>query len=118
MIKISNLVAQLVRNVGWPCRAVANSYTWRFSCNPDRRSEDCFDSRFDLWHVICVTKRVMINGQLHNELDTAIEPAPRFASDAEIKLAEQLRHQLEERYLGSGAAPSLSRPLDQGHKIK
>ena len=34
------------------------------------------------------------------------EPSsPRFASDAEIKLAEQLRHQLEERYLAPSAAP-------------
>jgi hypothetical protein len=32
------------------------------------------------------------------------EPAPSVASDAEIVLAEQLRHQLEERYLGLEAA--------------
>jgi hypothetical protein len=31
------------------------------------------------------------------------EPAPRFASDAEIALAEQLRRQLEERYFGPSA---------------
>ena len=42
--------------------------------------------------------------QLHNH-DASVEPAPAFASDAEIALAEQLRHQLEERYLGSPATP-------------
>jgi len=43
--------------------------------------------------------------QLHNH-DPGVEPTPRFASDAEIRLAEQLRHQLEERYLGPSAARS------------
>jgi hypothetical protein len=41
--------------------------------------------------------------QLHNR-DASVEPTPRFASDAEIRLAEQLRHQLEERYFGPTAA--------------
>jgi hypothetical protein len=41
--------------------------------------------------------------ELHNR-DTGVEPAPKFASDAEIALADRLRHQLEERYLGASAA--------------
>jgi hypothetical protein len=36
--------------------------------------------------------------------DAGFEPAPRFASDAEIALAEQLRRQLEERYFGRTAS--------------
>lgn len=32
------------------------------------------------------------------------EPAACFPTDAEIEIAEQLRHQLEERYLGPSAA--------------
>jgi hypothetical protein len=48
---------------------------------------------------------VMPKIQLHNH-DPGVEPTPRFASDAEIRLAEQLRHQLEERYLGPSAARS------------
>jgi len=36
----------------------------------------------------------------------SFDPAPRFASDAEIELAEQLRRQLEERYFGSSAPPT------------
>jgi len=51
----------------------------------------------------------MLKIQFHNR-DTGVELAPRFASDAEIKLAEQLRHQLEERYLGPSAAPLPSQP--------
>jgi len=48
--------------------------------------------------------------------DTGVEPAPRFPSDAEIALAEQLRHQLEERYLGPAAAPSpLPAQSSEGH---
>jgi hypothetical protein len=38
--------------------------------------------------------------------DATVEPAPLYASDAEIELAQQLRHQLEERYLGPSEAPS------------
>jgi hypothetical protein len=38
--------------------------------------------------------------------DTSVEPAPRFATSADIALAEQLRHQLEERYFGPAAAHS------------
>jgi len=39
--------------------------------------------------------------------DARLEPVPRFASDAEIALAEALRRQLEERYLGHPAVPEL-----------
>jgi hypothetical protein len=45
--------------------------------------------------------------------DTGFEPAPRFASDAEIELADRLRRQLEERYFGASAAPSTS-PVRSG----
>jgi hypothetical protein len=38
--------------------------------------------------------------------DAIVEPAPLYASDAEIALAQRLRHQLEERYLGPSEAPS------------
>jgi hypothetical protein len=51
----------------------------------------------------------MLKIQFRNR-DTGVELAPMFASDAEIKLAEQLRHQLEERYFGPSAPRSLSRP--------
>jgi hypothetical protein len=49
----------------------------------------------------------MVKIQLPNR-EFGFEPAPRFASDAEIELAEQLRRQLEERYFGRAAAPSSS----------
>ena len=38
--------------------------------------------------------------------DTNADPVISFASDAEIEFAEQLRHQLEERYLARPAPPS------------
>lgn len=47
----------------------------------------------------------MLKINLRNH-DTSVEPAPRFATDAEIELAQQLRHQLEQRYLAPSAAPS------------
>jgi hypothetical protein len=34
------------------------------------------------------------------------EPTPKYASDAEIELAEQLRRRLEERYRETPATPS------------
>ena len=51
----------------------------------------------------------MIKVPLHPLDRGAAEPAPTFASDAEIKLAEQLRHQLEQRYLGAAVPPSAPR---------
>jgi len=41
-----------------------------------------------------------------NNQDSSNEPAPRFATDAEIALAEQLRQQLEAHYFGRPAAHS------------
>ena len=48
--------------------------------------------------------------------DVGFEPAPRFASDAEIALAEQLRRQLEEFYFGrTASAISKTGPGQQDH---
>jgi hypothetical protein len=47
---------------------------------------------------------MLLDVQMH-KVDTGAEPAPRFASDAEIELAERLRHKLEEQYFGPAAAP-------------
>jgi hypothetical protein len=48
--------------------------------------------------------------------EAGFEPAPRFASDAEIALAERLRRELEERYFGrSASATSQTRPGKQDH---
>ena len=55
----------------------------------------------------------MVKIELRNYA-TGGDPAPRFATDAEIALAEQLRHQLEERYFGSSFAHSQPRP-DEVH---
>ena len=41
-----------------------------------------------------------------SDRDVDVDPAPLYASDADIELAQQLRHQLEERYLGPSQAPS------------
>jgi hypothetical protein len=41
---------------------------------------------------------VMIKTELYNH-DADADPVISFATDAEIELADQLRHQLEERYL-------------------
>ena len=53
----------------------------------------------------------MLKAQLSKH-DTDLEPAPAFANDAEISLAEQLRLQVEERYFGRTVTPtpSLWRP--------
>ena len=44
----------------------------------------------------------MLKTELYNHDDIG-DPSASFASDAEIEIADQLRHQLEERYLGSSA---------------
>jgi hypothetical protein len=53
---------------------------------------------------------VMLNIELHNR-DVNVDPAPSFATDAEIEFAERLRDQLEERYLAPAAAPTPVTPL-------
>lgn len=47
----------------------------------------------------------MLKNESHDH-DAGGEPAPKFATDAEIELAERLRDQLERRYLGSSTASS------------
>jgi hypothetical protein len=47
----------------------------------------------------------MLKIELHNH-DTNGDPAACFATATEIEIAEQLRHQLEERYLAPFAPPS------------
>jgi hypothetical protein len=54
----------------------------------------------------------MLKIQLPNR-DSSFEPAPRFASNAEIELADRLRRRLEERYFEASAAPSTS-PVRSG----
>jgi len=59
---------------------------------------------------------MMITAMLKIELpyrDSGFEPAPRFASNAEIELADRLRRQLEERYFEASAALSTS-PVRSG----
>lgn len=46
----------------------------------------------------------MLKIELHN-YGTNGDPVPSFATSAEIEIAEQLRHQLEERCLAPSAAP-------------
>jgi len=41
--------------------------------------------------------------------DAGAEPQACFATDAEIEIADKLRHQLEERYLAPSASTSPSR---------
>ena len=45
----------------------------------------------------------MLKIELYNDDDNIGDPPASFASDAEIEIADQLRYQLEERYLGSSA---------------
>jgi hypothetical protein len=48
----------------------------------------------------------MMHKSQFRDRDANVEPAPLYASDADIELAQRLRHQLEERYLGPSEAPS------------
>jgi hypothetical protein len=54
-------------------------------------------------------EHVMLKIELYNR-DINVDPAPSFATDAEIEFADQLRHQLEERYLAP-SAPSSTLPV-------
>jgi hypothetical protein len=51
----------------------------------------------------------MLDEERHR-YDVDEEAAPAVASDAEIEIAEKLRHRLEERYLGTAAPPPAEPP--------
>jgi len=51
----------------------------------------------------------MVKIESHNP-DGSVEPAPQYATDADIALAQKLRHQLEERYFGLSAEHDASEP--------
>ena len=56
----------------------------------------------------------MLKIELHNQ-GTNADPVPCFTTNAEIELAEQLRHQLEERWLAPSAPPQpLPAPRSNG----
>ena len=85
------------------CRATAKIYTGSASPGSLAPGPDpvrpCFDSEFSHWHAICTKSRAMPRIQSHNR-DATVEPAPAYATEAEIELAQRLRQQLEEQYLG------------------
>ena len=57
----------------------------------------------------------MLKIELHNHGTNGDDPGPRFATSAEIEIAERLRHQLEERYLApSTVPPPLPAPSSDG----
>jgi hypothetical protein len=58
----------------------------------------------------------MLKIELYNHDSSDDEPAASFATDAEIEIADQLRHQLEERYLAPSAPSSPSQGRSgEGH---
>lgn len=57
----------------------------------------------------------MLKIELYNH-DNNGDPAVSFATDAEIEIADQLRHQLEEKYLAPSAPSSpLQVRSSEGH---
>jgi hypothetical protein len=57
--------------------------------------------------VLVLSRReaAMVYNAQRQSYDVVDDPAPAVASDAEIAIAEKLRHRLEERYLGQTADP-------------
>jgi hypothetical protein len=52
----------------------------------------------------------------HYHEDAGFEPTPNYATEAELVLADELRHQLEVRYFGSSASTTrLPPPADEVH---
>src|SRR6476620_353236 len=87
------------------CRPVAYVYTWRCASNLSFYALRCFTVPIFYGHAICISPGVV---KIFHPPDPSGEPTPAFASDAEIELAEQLRHQLEARLLEASAAPPFS----------
>jgi hypothetical protein len=57
----------------------------------------------------------MLKIELHNH-KADVDPAPSYATDAEIEIAEQLRHQLEEQHLAKSArAPPSATRSNESH---
>jgi len=53
---------------------------------------------FQRWHVVCEKVAMLKHHADHH--DSSADPAPSYASDAEIALAQRLRQALELRYFG------------------
>ena len=83
---------------------VANVYT--FAAVPAALIANALiGHRISCRHAICMN--VMVLKPSHHD-DADREPTPAFASDAEIELAAQLRHELETRLLETSDAPPSS----------
>lgn len=54
---------------------------------------------------MCMGKGTMVKNVPRQQI--GFESAPDFASDAEIAFAERLRRELEKRYFGRSATPTL-----------
>ena len=57
----------------------------------------CFQMRSCAWHAICEVMPAMQKSTYFD--DSAFDPQPAYPTPAEIALAEELRHRLEQRYL-------------------
>jgi len=57
----------------------------------------------------------MMHKSQFGDRDTIVETTPLYASDAEIALAQRLRHQLEERYFGSPETSPKQDRSDEKH---
>jgi hypothetical protein len=104
-----------------PCRAVANIYIQRLRRAVLRRdsglrelfSKELLSLARDMhltvrrpsWSISFWKEHIMVKTELYND-DNIDDPPASFATDAEIEIADQLRRQLEERYLGPAAQDS------------
>jgi hypothetical protein len=113
------------------CRPVANVYTERIGAGkffPRRGRRILFRLDFLLLarEMQVLLRRAlgslpsrkkehaMLKTELHN-FDAIGDPPPAFATDAEIEMAEQLRHRLEERYLALSSDHAHS-PVSPGER--
>lgn len=76
-----------------------------------------FQRRISGGHALCVNAamlKILHRLKILRRPAANVEPGPTFASNAEIELAAQLRHQLEERYFEP--SPESSSPKNRADK--
>ena len=83
-------------------------FTWTAATGALLSRSALFQRRISDGHALCVSAvmlKILHRLKILRRAATSVEPGPTFASDAEIELAAQIRHQLEERFFEPSPEP-------------
>jgi len=83
-------------------------FTWTAATGALHSRSALFQRRISDGQALCTSAamlKILHRLKIMPRAATSVEPGPTFATDAEIELAAQMRHQLEERYFEPSPEP-------------